>query len=143
MIVVPDPVPKKRTPSWACHAQQCLGFTNNGVTNKKHPVSGSTVGEKSLLMRGRRRMERIAVQANWKATNRQITAQYNSGVQNGISVRTTRRSLLRMGYRNNKRLQWAHNHQHWTFEEWKNIAWNMTARSVYLSGLCSPLTSPQ
>ncbi|KAJ7985787.1 hypothetical protein DPEC_G00344100 [Dallia pectoralis] len=47
--------------------------------------------------RGRRRMERI-VHANRQATCRQIMAQYNSGVPTGISERTTRRSLSRMGY---------------------------------------------
>ena len=38
------------------------------------------------------------VQANRQATHRQIKAQYSSGVQNGISDRTARRSLSQMGY---------------------------------------------
>jgi hypothetical protein len=133
----PVPVSQKLPASWACHAQQCLGFTENGVMNKKRPVSGSPVGKNSSLMRGRRRMARI-MQANRWATNRRIMAQYNSGVQNGISERTTRRSLSRMGYcskrphqvplqsaKNRKKsLQWSRHHQHWTIEEWKNFAWS-------------------
>ena len=94
-------------------------------------------GEYNLVMRARRRMARI-VQDNKQATNRQITAQYNSGVQNSISKRTTYRSLSKMAYcsrrphwdpllsdENKKRwLQWARGHQHWRIEEWKNIAWS-------------------
>jgi hypothetical protein len=38
------------------------------------------------------------MQANRRATNRQITTQYNRGVQNGISECTTRQSLSQMGY---------------------------------------------
>ena len=91
----PVPVSQKRPPSWAFRAGQCLGFTENGVTNKKHPVSSSPVGENSLL-RGRKRM--AVVQSNRWATNRQITAQYNSGTQNIISERTTHQSLSWMGY---------------------------------------------
>jgi hypothetical protein len=53
------------------------------VRHKKHPVTGSPVGENNLLMRGQRRMARI-VQAN----RPQITVQYNSGVQNSISEHT-------------------------------------------------------
>jgi hypothetical protein len=93
----PDPVFQKRPPSLAFHARQCLGFTENGAIVKKHPVSGSPVGKNSSLIRGRRRMARI-VQANRRTTNRQITVQYNSGVQNNISEHTTRQSFSRMGY---------------------------------------------
>jgi hypothetical protein len=86
-------------------------------------------------------MTRI-VQANRRATNRQVTAQYNSGVQNDMSERTTRQSLSWMGFcsrrphwvqllsaKNKKKLlQWARDHQHWTIEEWKNIAWSDESR---------------
>nr|ABQ59678.1 vacuolar protein sorting 52 [Salmo salar]ACX35591.1 vacuolar protein sorting 52 [Salmo salar] len=89
---------------------------------------------------GRKGMARI-VQANRPQTY--ITAQHNSGVQNGITERTTR-SLSQMGYcsrrphwvplisaKNEKqRLQWARNHQHWTIEEWKNIALSDESRFV-------------
>uniref|UniRef100_A0AAZ3SMV0 Transposase Tc1-like domain-containing protein n=1 Tax=Oncorhynchus tshawytscha TaxID=74940 RepID=A0AAZ3SMV0_ONCTS len=92
-------------------------------------------------MGGRKRIARI-VQVNRRATNRQITAQYNSGVQNSISERTTCRSVSRKGYcsrrphqvpllsakNKKKRLHWARNHQHWTIEEWKNVAWSDESR---------------
>jgi hypothetical protein len=78
-------------------------------------------------------------------TNRQITVQYNSGVQNGISERTTRWCLPWMGYcsrrphrvplpsakNKKKRLQWTRNHQHWTIEEGKNIAWSKESRFLF------------
>jgi hypothetical protein len=48
----PVPVSQKRLAFWAFHAQQCLEFTENGERNKKHPVSGSPVGENSWLVRG-------------------------------------------------------------------------------------------
>ena len=91
------------------------------------------------------------MQANRRATNRQIKVQYNSGVQNSNTKYTTRWSLSRMGccsrrphwrfhyYQpktRKKQLRWAHDQQHWTIEEWKNITWNMS--SVFLSGLRSP-----
>jgi uncharacterized protein with gpF-like domain len=54
---------------------------------QKHPVSASPVGINSLLMRDRRRMAQIV------RANRQISVQYNNGVQNGISEHTACRSL--------------------------------------------------
>ena len=76
-------------------------------------------------------------QAGHKQANT-VMAQYNSGGQNGISERTTRRSLSRMGYCSRrpqlsakikkKQLQWARNYQHWTIEEWKNFAWSKESR---------------
>ena len=41
----------KTVSSWDFNARQCLEFTKNGATNKKHPVSGSPVGENSWLMK--------------------------------------------------------------------------------------------
>ena len=81
---------------------------------------------------GRWRMARIV------QDNRQIMAQYNSDLQNGISEHTTRWSLSWMGYcsrrphwvpllsvkNKKKRLQWAHDHDYWTIEEWKSISWS-------------------
>ncbi len=59
-------------------------------------------------------------------------------MQNTISERTTRRTLKQMGYsskrphrmpllsaKNRKqRLHFAQDHQKWTIEDWKNIAWS-------------------
>jgi hypothetical protein len=83
--VTPVPVFQKRPASWAFHVRQCLVFTENGAMNKKHPVSGSPVGENSSLIRGLRRMARIE-QANRQATNRQITLQNNIGSCHGWAI---------------------------------------------------------
>ncbi|XP_014050379.1 acidic leucine-rich nuclear phosphoprotein 32 family member B isoform X2 [Salmo salar] len=97
-----------------------LGFSRTTVSvvyrewrdKQKTSSQRQSSGRKQLVdKRGRRRLERI-VQTNRRATIRQITAQYNSGVQNSISERTTRRSLSRMGYCSKRRAN----------EEWKNIA---------------------
>uniref|UniRef100_A0A4W5R473 Acidic leucine-rich nuclear phosphoprotein 32 family member n=1 Tax=Hucho hucho TaxID=62062 RepID=A0A4W5R473_9TELE len=97
-----------------------LGFSRTTVSvvyrewrdKQKTSSQRQSSGRKQLVdKKGRRRLERI-VQANRRATIRQITAQYNSGVQNSISERTTRRSLSRMGYCSKRRAN----------EEWKNVA---------------------
>jgi hypothetical protein len=50
MIVGGTPFQYLKPPAfWAFHARQCLGFTENGATNKKHPVSGSHVGKNPLM----------------------------------------------------------------------------------------------
>jgi hypothetical protein len=89
-----------------------------GWTNK-HPVSGSPEDQNNLLMRVRRRMAWIV--------------QLTGGPQTGKYRRSkTVVSLSRMGYcsrrphilpllsaKNQKKLQWARDHKHWTIEEWK------------------------
>ena len=84
--------------SWAFHAQQCLGFTVKRCNKQQTSSQRLSCGcKQSVDERGRRRMARI-VRANRWETSRQITAQYNSGVQNGISERTTHHALSRVGY---------------------------------------------
>ncbi len=67
-----------------------------------------------------------------------VTKITNQGMQNTISEHTTRRTLKQMGYssrrphrvpllsvKNRKRrLQFTQNHQNWTIEDWKNVAWS-------------------
>ena len=66
-----------------------LRFTENDVNiSQQQPV-----GENSSFMRGQRRTSRIAEAKGW-ATNRQITEQYNSGVQNSMLERLVMDGLL-------------------------------------------------
>jgi hypothetical protein len=55
---------------------------------QKHPVSGRSCGQKQLVDEGSK--ENGKNRANLRATNRRITAQYNSGVKNSISEPTIR-----------------------------------------------------
>ncbi len=99
-------------------------------------------GWKCLVdIRGQRRMNRL-VRDDRKATVTQITTRYNQDLQNIISERTTRRTLKQMSYssrrphrvpllsaKNRKRrLQFTQALQHWTIEDWKNIAWSDESR---------------
>ncbi len=99
-------------------------------------------GRKCLVeVRGQMRMGRL-VREDRKATVTQITTRYNQGMQNIISERTTHRTLKQMGYssrrshrvpllsaKNRKRsLQFAHAHQNWTIEDWKNVVWSDESR---------------
>ncbi len=88
-----------------------------------------------------RRMSRL-VRDDRKATETQITTRYNQGIQNTISERTTCRTLKQMCYssrrphrvpllsaKNRKRrLKFTMTHQHWTIEDWKNVAWSDESR---------------
>ena len=118
-------VSQKRLASWAFHMRQCLWFTKKVAPNKKHPVSGSPVGENSSLMRGQKRI----VQANRRATNRQITASRKAQLVSpchgwAIVAEDHTGSYLPAAKHKKKRLQWACGHQQLTIEEWKNIAWS-------------------
>ncbi|XP_036789618.1 acidic leucine-rich nuclear phosphoprotein 32 family member B [Oncorhynchus mykiss] len=123
-------VGSRRAGSSISQTAALLGFSRTAVSvvyrewrdKQKTSSQRQSSGRKQLVdKRGRRRLERI-VQTNRRATIRQITAQYNSGVQNGISERTTRRSLSRMGYSSKRRAN----------EEWKNIACVDTVRELVL-----------
>uniref|UniRef100_A0A673ZTP6 Acidic leucine-rich nuclear phosphoprotein 32 family member n=1 Tax=Salmo trutta TaxID=8032 RepID=A0A673ZTP6_SALTR len=123
-------VGSRRAGSSISQTAALLGFSRTTVSvvyrewrdKQKTSSQRQSSGRKQLVdKRGRRRLERI-VQTNRRATIRQITAQYNSGAQNSISERTTRRSLSRMGYCSKRRAN----------EEWKNIACVETVRELVL-----------
>ncbi len=119
---------------WDFHTQPSLGFTENG---QKQKISSERqlCGRKCPVdVRGQRRL----VKDDRKATVTQRTTRYNQGMQNTISEHTTRRTLKQMGYssrrphrvpllsaKNRKRrIQFTQTHQHWTIEDWKNVAWS-------------------
>ncbi len=140
-LLVPDAlvwVFQKLLIYWDFHTQPSLGFTENGPKNRKYPVSGSWCGRKCLVdVRGQGRMNRL-VRDDRKATVTQITTRYNQSVQNTISEHTIRRTLKQMCYssrrphqvlllsaKNRKqRQQFTQDHQNWTIEDCRNIAWS-------------------
>ncbi len=77
-----------------------------------------------------------------KTTVTQITTRYNQGMQNTISEHTTHRTLKQMGSssrrphrvpllsdKNRKRrIQFTQDHQNWTIEDWKYVAWSDESR---------------
>lgn len=71
------------TPTWTFHAQHCWGFTKDGATNRKPPVSGNHVGKHRV---DEDEMARI-VQAKGGTTNMQIMT-LSSSVQNVTLKRT-------------------------------------------------------
>jgi hypothetical protein len=100
----------------------------NGARHFKHPVSGSPVavlwqscGRKQIVdERSRREM-----QANRWATNGQHLGTHRSLSPMGYCSRLLHLvPLLSATNKKKKWCQWALHHQHWTIEEWENVAWS-------------------
>ncbi len=125
---------------WDFHAQPSLVFTEN----EKEKISSERqlCGWKCLVdVRGQRRMDRL-VRDDRKATVTQINTRYNQDLQNIISEHTTRRTLKQMSSSSRRphrvlllsdknrtrRIQFAQDHQNWTIEDWKNVAWSDESR---------------
>uniref|UniRef100_A0A3Q3JTD4 Transposase Tc1-like domain-containing protein n=1 Tax=Monopterus albus TaxID=43700 RepID=A0A3Q3JTD4_MONAL len=91
--------------------------------------------------RGEGRLVRL-VQSHRRATVAQISEKLNADSDRKVSEHTVHRSLLRMGLcsrrpvrlpvltpvLHQKRLQWAREHQNWTMEKWKKVAWSGESR---------------
>ncbi len=77
-----------------------------------------------------------------KTTVTQIITRYNQYMQNTISEHTTHRTLKQMGSssrrshrvpllsdkNSTRRIQFTPDHQNWTIEDWKNVAWSDESR---------------
>ncbi len=123
-----------------------LGFSHTTISrvnrewSEKEKISSEwqLCGWKCLVdVKGQRRMDRL-VRDDSKATVTQITTRYNQSMQNTISEHTTCRTLKQMCYssrrphrvpllsaKNRKRrLQFTQDHQNWTIEDCRNVAWS-------------------
>jgi hypothetical protein len=126
----------------------CVLFTHNSVQGLPRMVQ-QTTNIQSVAALWAKTARWWEVEGEWqescnrRATNSEIMAPYNSGVQNSILELTTHKSFSRMGYgsrrphrvpllsaKNKKRLQWARVHRYWTIEERKNIAWSDESRCL-------------
>ncbi len=123
-----------------------LGFSHTTISridrewSEKEKISSERqlCGWKCLVdVRGQRRMGRL-VRDDRKTTVTQITTRYNQDIQNTISEHTTRRTLKQMGSSSRRphrvlllsaknrtrRIQFTQDHQNWTIEDCKNVAWS-------------------
>ena len=80
----------------------------------------------------------VCVRSNRRATVAQIAQEVNAGSDRKVSEYTVHHSLLRMGLHSRRPVRvpmltpvhrqkhqlWAREHQNWTTEQWKKVAWS-------------------
>ncbi len=123
-----------------------LGFSHTTISSvyrewsEKEKISSERqlCGRKCFVeVRGQRRIDRL-VRDDRKTTVTLITTRYNQDLQNTISEHTTRRTLKQMCYssrrphrvplqsdkNSTRRIQFTQDHQNWTIEDCRNVAWS-------------------
>ncbi|GFS50304.1 HTH_Tnp_Tc3_2 domain-containing protein [Trichonephila clavipes] len=87
--------------------------------------------------RDQRRLTRT-IKRDRRATLPKIAADFNAGPSTSVTVWTIQRNIIDMGFRSRMptrvplltarhkalRLAWAHQHRHWTVDDWKHVAWS-------------------
>ncbi len=118
-----------------------LGFSHTTISSVYREWSEKERRKCLVDVRGQRRMDRL-VRDDRKETVTQITPRYNQDLQNTISEHTTRRTLKQMGSssrrphrvpllsdkNSTRRIQFTQDHQNWTIEDCKNVAWSDESR---------------
>ncbi len=107
------------------------------MVRKRETIQWTAVVWMKMPCWGQKRMDRL-VRDDRKETVTQITTCYNQGMQKTISEDTTHRTLKQMDYsgrrphqvllmsakNRTRRIQFTQDHQNWTIEDWKNVAWS-------------------
>ncbi|GFX89249.1 HTH_Tnp_Tc3_2 domain-containing protein [Trichonephila clavipes] len=84
----------------------------------------------------------IIIKLDRSATLLQIAADFNFVPSRSVTVRTIQRNIIDMGLRSRRstlvllltarykalRFAWARQHQHWTADDWKHVAWSEESR---------------
>ncbi|GBN01329.1 hypothetical protein AVEN_24147-1 [Araneus ventricosus] len=113
-------------------------WINEGDTSSRRQGVGRP---RVIKEKGRWRLSRL-VKQNRRQTVAQLTAHYNACPSASVSEHTVQWTLLYMGLCSRRptrvplltkrhpqlRLQWAREHQDWTMDEWKRVAWSDESR---------------
>ncbi|GFW13653.1 HTH_Tnp_Tc3_1 domain-containing protein [Trichonephila clavipes] len=102
------------------------------ISNLRHHYSR----KKYMQERDQRQLMRI-IKRDRRASLPQIAADFNAGPSTSVTMRTIQRNIIDMSFRSRRptrvplltaphkalSLAWAHQHRHWTVDDWKHVAW--------------------